>query len=413
MNLSLFIAKRYFFSKKSQRAINVISLISVIAIVIGTGALIIVLSAFNGFEKLVVSLYNSFDPGIKVTLNEGKSFDANTIPLSTLKKINGIKAITCVLEENALVKYHDKQDIVTIKGVSEEFRQTSGLDTMIVNGEFLLQRGDTDFALVGGAIAYNLQMNLGDLFSQVEIFAPRRDASSLSNPEESFNRRHISPTGVFAVQQEFDAKYIIVPLRFAQELFEYDTHLSALEIATVPGANIENVMAQLKNSIGNKFVLQDRFQQHSVIYRIMKSERWAVFLILAFILLIATFNVIGSLTMLIIEKQHDIAVLHSMGADVSFLRKIFLTEGLFITFMGATIGLIGGGIICFLQQRYGIIKLSGSGSFVIDAYPMYIQPLDFLYVFITVFSIGMLAAWYPAKKLVEKKISLQAVSKDE
>jgi lipoprotein-releasing system permease protein len=413
MNLSLFIAKRYFFSKKSQRAINVISLISVIAIVIGTGALIIVLSAFNGFEKLVVSLYNSFDPDIKVTLNEGKTFDLNSVPLSTLKKIDGIKAITYVLEENALVKYRDKQDIVTIKGVSKEFQQTSGLDTMIADGQFLLQRGDTDYAVVGGAIAYNLKMNLGDFFSQVEVYAPRRNASSLNNPEESFNRRYISPSGIFAVQQEFDAKYIIVPLRFTQEIFEYDSSLSALEIAVLPGTDIEKVITQIKSSLGEKFVVQDRFRQHAIIYRIMKSERWAVFLILAFILLIATFNVIGSLTMLIIEKQHDIAVLHSMGADVSFLRKVFLTEGLFITFIGAVTGLIVGGIICFLQLRYGIVKLSGSGSFVIDAYPMHIQPFDFLYVFITVFGIGLLAAWYPAKKLVEKKISLQAVSKDE
>jgi len=413
MALPLFIAKRYFFSKKSQRAINVISLISVLGVMIGTGALIIVLSVFNGFEKLVVSLYNSFDPQVKVTLYEGKTFDVNAVSLASLRQIKGVKAITEVLEENALVKYRDKQYIVTIKGVSEDFKQTSGLDSMISNGNFLLQRGDTDYAIVGGAIAYNLQMNVGDFISQLEIYAPRRNASSLSNPEEAFNRRFISPSGTFAVQQEFDTKYIIVPLRFAKEMLEYENQLSSLEIALLPDADQDFVKQQIKNSLGNKFVVKDRYEQHEIIYKIMKSEKWAVFLILAFILLIATFNVIASLTMLIIEKQKDIAVLHSMGADIGLLRRIFLAEGLFITFIGAVIGLVAGGLICFLQQRFGLIKLSGSGSFVVDAYPVHMQVLDFVYVFITVFAIGLLASWYPAKKMVEKKISLQAVRADE
>ena len=413
MKLSLFIARRYFFSKKSQRAINVISFISVLAIMIGTGALIIVLSAFNGFEKLVVSLYNSFDPDIKVTLNEGKTFDSNTVPWTTLKKLNGIRSITQVLEESALVKYRDKQDIVTMKGVSEEFQQTSMLDSMIADGQFLLQRGDTDFALVGGAIAYKLKMNIGDFLSQLELFVPRKSASSLTNPDESFARKFITPAGVFSVQQEFDTKYVIVPLRFAQELLESPSHLSSLEIALQPGVDAASIIGRIKLLLGEKFNVNDRYRQHAVIYKIMKSERWAVFLILAFILLIATFNVIGSLTMLIIEKQQDIAILHSMGADLNFIRKVFLTEGLFITFIGASTGLILGGIICLLQQQFGFIKLGGSGSFVIDSYPVNVLPMDFVYVFVTVFGIGLLAAWYPAKKLVEKKVSFQTIKADE
>lgn len=413
MNLSLFIAKRYFFSKKSQRSINIISIISVVAIVIGTGALIIVLSAFNGFEKLVVSLYNSFDPDIRITLNEGKTFDANTIPVSTLKNINGISAITSVLEESALVKYRDKQDIVTVKGVSDEFRKTSGVDSMMADGKFVLHEGEMDYAIVGGAIAYKLKMNIGDFLNQLEIYVPRKSVSSFTNPEETFNRKFIAPSGVFAIQQEFDTKYVIVPLKFAQDLLESSTQLSSLEIALSPGTDAGEVKQQIKNSLGDQFVVKDRYEQHEIIYKIMKSERWAVFLILAFILLIATFNVIGSLTMLIIEKQQDIAILHSMGADVSFLRAVFLTEGLFITFIGASVGLLLGGLVCVLQQKFGFVKLSGSGSFVIDAYPVHVLPMDFLYVFITVFGIGLLAAWYPAKKLVEKKISFRTVKADE
>lgn len=413
MKLPLFIAKRYFLSKKSQRAINIISLISVLGVMIGTGALIIVLSVFNGFEKLVVSLYNSFDPDIKVTLNEGKTFDANAVSLESLKKINGVKFVTQVLEENALVKYREKQTIVTMKGVSDEFQKATGLDSMITDGKFLLQRGDTNYALVGGAIAYNLKMNIGDFMSQLEIYSPRKSASSLTNPEEAFNSRYILPSGIFAVQQEFDSKYIIVPISFARDLLESETQLSSLEISLLPNADAGFVKQQIKNLLGEKFNVKDRYQQHELIYKIMKSEKWAVFLILAFILLIATFNVIGSLTMLIIEKQKDISILHSMGADSGLLRNIFLTEGLFITLIGAVIGLTTGGIICFLQQHFGLIKLSGSGSFVIDAYPVNMQPFDFVYVFVTVFAIGLLASWYPAKKLVEKKISLQTISVDE
>ncbi len=412
MKLPLFIAKRYFLSKKSQRAINIISLISVLGVMIGTGALIIVLSVFNGFEKLVVSLYNSFDPDIKVTLNEGKTFDANSVSPESLKKINGVKYVSQVLEENALVKYREKQYIVTIKGVSEEFQQASGLDSMITDGQFLLQKGDTDYAVVGGAIAYNLKMNISDFLSQLEIYAPRRNASSLTNPEEAFNSRFILPAGIFAVQQEFDSKYIIVPLRFAKDLLESETRLSSLEIALQPGADADATERQIKKTLGEKFNVSGRYRQHELIYKIMKSEKWAVFLILAFILLIATFNVIGSLTMLIIEKQKDISILHSMGADAGLLRKIFLTEGLFITLIGALIGLVTGGIICFLQQHFGLIKLNGNGSFVVDAYPVHMQALDFIYVFITVFAIGLLASWYPAKKLVEKKISLRTVRVD-
>ena len=413
MKLSLFIAKRYFFSKKSQRAINIISIISVIAIVIGTGALIIVLSAFNGFEKLVVSLYNSFDPDLRITLNEGKTFDANVIPIESLKKMNGVLAVTSVLEESALVKYLDKQDIVTVKGVSDEFQLTSGVDSMIIDGEYLLHRDETDFAIVGGAIAYKLRMNIGDFINRLEIFVPRKSTFSFTNPEDAFNRKFVSPSGVFAVQQEFDAKYILVPLRLAQELLESTSHLSSLEIALQPGADVGTIKRRLINSLGEQFVVKDRYEQHELIYKIMKSERWAVFLILAFILLIATFNVIGSLTMLIIEKQQDIAILHGMGADVDLIRKIFLVEGLFITFIGATVGLLLGGTVCYLQQQFGFIKLSGSGSFVIDAYPIHVLPMDFFYVFITVFGIGLLASWYPAKKLVEKKISFRTIKADE
>jgi lipoprotein-releasing system permease protein len=413
MNLPLFVARRYFFSKKSQRAINIISIISVVGVMIGTGALIVVLSVFNGFESLVIKLYNSFDPELKITVKEGKTFPADSILFHQIKNIEGVKTISQTLEENALVKYRDKQYIVTIKGVDENFQKVSGIDSMIVDGEFVLQKGDTAFAVVGGAIAYNLQLNISNFLSTLELYVPQKSTESFSNPEEAFNRRFIVPSGVFAIQQEFDSKYILVPMSFARDILNDEKNISALEVSLSKDANSGKVQEQIKKLVGGKYNVQTRLEQHSTIYRIMKSEKWAVFLILAFILLIATFNVIGSLTMLIIEKGKDISILYSMGADATLIRKIFLMEGLMITFIGSVIGIVLGVFICFLQIQFKLVKLSGSGSFVIDAYPVQMQPLDFLYVFIVVSIIGFLAAWYPAKKLVERKISLQAVTVDD
>lgn len=412
MNLSLFIARRYFFSKKSQRAINIISLISVIGVTVGTGALITVLSVFNGFENLVISLYNSFDPDIKVTAAKGKTFSDQELTVAQLKAISGVRYVTAVLEENALVRYGEKQYISIVKGVSDEFIPMTRLDTMVVEGTMELKKGETDYAVVGGGIAYNLQLNTGDQVRQLDIYVPRKDAASLTDPTSAFNRRFISPSGIFAIQQDFDSKYILVPLRFARDLFESEHVLSAYEVGLAPGADPEKTLALIRQTAGPGFIVKDRLQQHEILYRIMKSEKWAVFLILAFILVIATINVIGSLSMLILEKQQDMRILHSMGADQPLIRKIFFTEGFFITVIGAAAGLLAGTVVCLLQMHYGFITLGSSGSFVIDAYPVKLQPADFFYVLLTVFTIGFFAAWYPAKKLVSKRMILGAAKED-
>ena len=380
---------------------------------IGTAALIIVLSVFNGFEDLILRLYNSFDPDLKIELAEGKTFNVEKINIDQLKKIEGVKFINEVIEESALAKYQDRQYIIKLKGVSETFEKMTGLDTMIVEGEFKLQSGDTNFAVVGGGVAYNLGINPGNIFNQIEIYGARSTAATLTDPEGAFNRRYISPSGIFTVQQEFDAKYIITPLRFAREIFDYGNKLTGLEVSLNKGFNSDDVVKKISSLIGNNFIIKDRFQQHELIYKIMRSEKWAVFLILTFILIIAVFNVISSLTMLVIEKKKDIAIYRSMGAEISFLRKIFLTEGMLITFTGAIAGLFIGMIICYSQQRFGLIELSGSGTFVIDAYPVKMAPLDFLYVFLTVSCIGLLAAWYPARRLIREKINLKVIAGDE
>jgi len=409
MNLSFFIAKKYFFSRKSPRAVNIISLISVIAVAFGTSALIIVLSVFNGFENLVRSLYNSFDPDIKITSVEGKTFSSDIVPIDQLKKINGISFIVPTIEENALIRYHDKQVIATIKGVSQDFSKMSGLDTMITDGHLILQNGDTNFAVIGSGIAYNLNLSIGDFLAQLDVYVPRREAEVSIQTADAFNRGFIFPSGIFSIQQDFDTKYILVPFRFAKEITGYNNEITAIEIGLSQGVDKEKCQKKIQTLLGNNFLVRDRFQQHELLYRIMKGEKWAVYLILTLILIIAIFNLAGSLTMLILAKQKDISILQSMGAPVSLIRKIFLGDGMLITFSGAAAGIFFGYIICWLQLRYGFVPLGSSGSFVISRYPVDMQLPDFIFVMLTVLTIGFVAAWYPSLRVIRKTDEVQLV----
>ncbi len=403
MRLTFFIASKYFFSRKSPRAVNIISLISVLAVTLGTSALIIVLSVFNGFETLVRSLYNSFDPDIKITVAEGKTFKQEIVPVEQLKKIQGVQFIVPVIEENALLRYHDKQHIAVIKGVTPDFAKMSGLDTMIIDGQMLLQNGDTNFAVIGSGIAYGLNLNIGDFEGQLDVYVPQREIKASISAEDAFNRGFILPAGIFSIQQDFDTKYLLVPLRFAKQMTGYDSEVTAIEIGLNKNADKEKCQSEIKTLLGNNFLVRDRFQQHELLYKIMKSEKWAVYLILTLILIIAVFNLAGSLTMLIISKQKDIAVLQSMGADISVIRKIFLADGLMITLSGAIAGIAIGYLVCWLQLQYGLVSLGSPGSFVISRYPVEMQLPDFIYVFITVVVIGLASAIYPSAKIIGKE----------
>lgn len=404
MKVPVYIAKRYLFAKKSHNIINIISAISVGGITIGTAALIIVLSVFNGFENLVVSMFNSFNPDLKVMAVAGKTFNEDGVSLKNISSINGISKLTKVIEENALVKYLDKQYICTIKAVSSDFKQTSQIDSMMVYGDALLERGDQNYAIVGQGVSYNLGLSLGDYENPLTVYVPRRFKGSSINPVEAFNSLLIQPSGIFSVQQEYDQKYMIVPLRFARELLEYDKQLSALEIKVDKTADPGKVQKQLQALLGDKFSVKNRYQQEELLFKIMKSEKLAVFMILSFILLIATFNVIGSLSMLIIDKRKDISVLKSLGASNQTIRNIFFTEGMMITFLGAILGLVIGGIVCWLQQTFGFITINSGETFVMEAYPVKILPLDFVYVLLVVGLIGFFAAWYPVKYISKKHL---------
>ena len=303
-------------------------------------ALIVVLSVFNGFETVVVRLFNTFNPELQITASEGKTFDVDSLPLNKIKQVEGVAYLTDVIEENALLRYKEKQYIATIKGVGADYSKISRIDTMIVQGDFLLQRDSIDYAVVGNGVAYNLGLNLNDYLDPLEVYVPRRGIESSINPLESFNSEMLSPKGIFSVQQDFDVKYVIVPIRFARKILDYTNEVTSEEISLVKGADVEKVQPEIEKITGNKFSVKNRFQQQELLYKIMKSEKWAIVLILSFILLIATFNVIGTLTMLILDKKKDISVLWSMGADRKLIRRVFFTEGMMITFLGALSGLV-------------------------------------------------------------------------
>jgi lipoprotein-releasing system permease protein len=400
VKLSVYIAKRYLFAKKSRNAINIISAVSVAGVAVGTMALIIILSVFNGLEAMVSKIFNTFDPDLKITIASGKVFTPDSARLISLSKIRGVDFYSLTLEENALLKYGERQRPATIKGVDDNYPNVSGLDSATVEGNFSLRSGDRPQAVIGAGVAKYLSVGL-NFITPLQIWLPKRTASVNLNPENSFIKRYIFPSGIFQIEQEFDSKYIFIPLDFARDLLEYTTEISSIEIKTTLPEDADKVRSSVKQIFGDKFIIKNRLEQQEVFYKVMRSERLAIFIILTLILLIASFNIIGSLTMLIIEKERDIEILKSLGADNGLIRKIFIFEGWMISIIGAAGGIILGFIICWLQHRYGIIKLN-SQSLMMESYPVVMKLKDFLIVPATVLLIGFWAAWYPVRYLTRK-----------
>jgi lipoprotein-releasing system permease protein len=407
LNFPLYIAKRYLVSKKSHNIINIISAVSVAGVTVGTMALIIVLSVFNGFQDLVISLFSSFNPDIQVTAIAGKTFQTDTAAERKIRDLSGVAGLVEVIEENVLMKYKDKQYIVTLKGVGPDYVRFSRLDTMIQEGRFVLQEDGKEFAVLGYGVAYYLDAHLNDYLNPIEVYVPSRTGTPNAGLDQAFREESIFPSGFFSIQQDYDVKYGLVPIDFMKRLLDYKDELTSLEIHLRPGADMEQVKAGVQQILGDKFTVKDRYQQQALLYKIMKSEKWAIFLILSFILLIATFNVIGSLSILILDKRKDIAILKSMGAHTRTIHRIFLTEGLMISFIGAVAGMVLGAVICFIQQRFGLIRLGDADStFVVNAYPVSMQAGDFFLIFMTVMAIGFLAAWYPVYNIRKMDTSL-------
>lgn len=399
MKLILFIAKRYLLAKKSHNAINIITLVSIVGVAVGTMALVIVLSVFNGFEKLIISLFNTFNPDLEISLKHGKTFNIEEFPLEDLKNIPGVVMYSEVLEETALLTYKERQHLVKIRGVDEAYKQVTGVDTMMVEGEFLLSHGDRDYLILGQGVAHVLNANINDYLNPLTVYLPRRGPTVAMHPAQAFNATSNFASGVFGLQSEYDMEYVFAPISLMRYLLDYENHVSAIVVSADPDYNINRVQRQIAQLTGDEYNIKNRLQQQEFLYKVMRSEKFAIFLILSFVLLIATFNVIGSLTMLVIEKKKDIAVLWSMGARKELIRKIFFAEGMLISTTGAVLGLFLGWLVCFLQIQFELVTIQAAGTYIIDAYPVHMKWLDFLYIFLTVIFIGLISVILPLRRL--------------
>jgi lipoprotein-releasing system permease protein len=401
VKLSVYIAKRYLFAKKSRNAINIISAVSVAGVAVGTMALIIILSVFNGLEAMINNIFNTFDPDISITAAMGKVFKPDSASLVKLAEIKDISAFSLTLEDNVALRYGDRQFIATMKGVDKNFTHVTHLDSSMYEGEFRLSAAnDEPRAVIGLGVAKYLGLNV-NFVNPLFIYVPRRTAGNNINSENALIRKYIFPSGVFQVEQEYDSKYLFVPLDFCRDLLEYDNMISSIEIRLKDYATEPLVRKDVEKIFGKDFSVKNRMEQQAIFYKVMRSERLAIFFILTLILVIASFNIIGSLTMLIIEKERDIEILKSLGANNSLIRKIFIFEGWFISILGALAGIILGFIVCWLQQRFGLIKLN-SESLMMRSYPVVLNFKDFIIVPVIVLLIGYWAAWYPVRYLTKK-----------
>jgi lipoprotein-releasing system permease protein len=379
--------------------INIISWISVSGIAVATMALIIVLSAFNGLETLVENLYASFDPDLKITLVEGKTFEAKDFPKTKVLEIEEVAFYNSALEEVALIKYQDKQTVATIKGVEGSFYVMTGMDSMIIEGKVNHTNDTKNSLIMGWGIADQLSLFISQSIYQVSIIVPKKGMKKGLTPGSEFNRKIANATGIYSVNPDFDSKYVVADLEFVQNLLKHKNRLSSVELALKEGANWEKVKDKVQKVVGDKYKVQTRFEMNELIFKTNKTEKWITFLILSFILVIASFNIIGSLTMLIIDKQKDVWILKTMGANNKVIRRIFFAEGMLINFLGAFIGMLLGGIICWAQTTFGLLELEHS---VIDIYPVELNVLDFVNVSIIVIIIGLIASWYPVRILTKK-----------
>lgn len=408
MSFPFYIARRYLFSKKSTHAINVISGISVVGVAVATMALVIVMSVFNGFHDLIASFFTSFDPQIEIVPAKGKTAPSDDPVLTKIRQLPYIEAATESVEDNALAFYKGKQAMVKIKGVEENFvEQTNFSDILVGNGEFTLRAGNLEYGTLGIRLAQTL--GTGALWEgYLKIFAPQRDGQfDSANPTAGFVVDSlISPGVVFQVKQgKYDSNYIITSIAFARNMFGMQGELSSLELRLKKGSYIDDAKREIKEICGDKYKVLDRYEQQSDTFEIMQIEKFIAYIFLTFILVVACFNIIGSLSMLIIDKRQDVMTLRNLGASDKQITRIFLFEGRMISAAGAVFGIIAGLILCRLQQVYGFVSLgNSSGSFVIDAYPVSIHYTDIAVIFFTVIAAGWLSVWYPVRYLSKRLI---------
>lgn len=409
MNFPFFIARRYLFSKKSTHAINIISGISVIGVAVATMALVVTLSVFNGFHDLVATFFTSFDPQLKVSPVEGKSVAADDPILTQIRQLPQVEVATECVEDQALAVYNGRQAMVTVKGVDDNFNQLTHINKILIgDGDFCLHAADMDYGILGIRLAELLSTGFSFDYP-LQIYAPRREGQfDLTDPSDAFEMENLySPGVLFNVKQvKYDKNYIITSIAFARRIFDQQGMLSSLELRLKPGSNFEAVKSEIKKYCGDRFVVRDRFEQQDDTFKIMKIEKLIAYIFLTFILMVACFNIIGSLSMLIIDKKEDVVTLRNLGASDKQIVRVFLFEGRLISAIGAVLGIVIGLLLCWAQQRFGLVGLgSSSGSFVINAYPVSVHPEDIILIFITVLVVGFLSVWYPVRYFAKRLLA--------
>ena len=395
MNFSLFVARKYFWSGKKKMFINVISIISMFLVTVGTAVLIIVLSVFNGLEDLLRSLHNHFDPEIQVTALRNKSFRTNPFMIDSLGNIEGVGIVTEVIEDNAYVKYRDAEMVVTVKGVSDNFIDHHRMDDNIVEGRLLFELDGVNYAVIGRGVQHMLSVSTENEYYALQLFYPKKLRPGLIDPSRDLKRMNIMPGGVFAIEKQYDETYVFVPLSFAQELLDYDNRRTSLEIKADAGYGTKEVIERIKAFLGPDFKVLNNEEQHAGILRAVKIEKMFVFITFSAILLIASVNIFFSLTMLAIDKKKDVAVLFSMGATQSIVRKVFIYEGLIISITGTIIGMGLGWLICWIQMNYGLVSM-GLENAVVANYPVKLEAQDFVLTAACMFLITICISYRPA-----------------
>lgn len=402
MNLALYIARRYLFSKKSHNAINVISAIAVCGVALATLALVCTLSVFNGFHDLISSFFTHFDPQLKVEAARGKTFVQDSAMVASIQQIEGVEVVSMTLEDNAMAKYQEQQAMVTIKGVDDNFQALTGVEEILYgNPELKLYDEVADYGIPGIQLMYILGMGMQP-FDPIEVYAPRTGTRiNMTNPMANFKRLPLySPGTVLNINDaRYASTYIVASLDYAQRLFDCPGEISAIELRLTPGASTGRVKRAVQQLVGDEFTVHDRYEQQEATFKVVKIEKFVSYLFLCFILMVACFNIISSVSMLILDKRDNVDTLRSLGATQNMAERIFIYEGNLIAFFGAITGLVLGVVLCLLQQEFGIIGLGGDGQFVVDAYPVRVKLLDILLVFVSVILVNAVSVWLPIKLL--------------
>ena len=402
MNCAFYIARRYLFSKKSHNAINIISGISVCGVALATLALVCTLSVFNGFHDLIAGFFTHFDPDLKVETIKGKTFTPDTAALARLRALPEVEVVSLTLEDNAMAKYKGQQVMVTVKGVDDEFQALTHIEEILYgNPEFKLYDEVADYGVLGIQLMYTLGTGF-DPYDPVEVYAPRRGAKvNLSNPMASFRRQPLYLAGnVLNINDaRYASSYIVTSLDYARQLFDYETEVSAIEVRLSPKAHAARAKQDIASIMGEGYTVKDRYEQQAATFKVVEIEKFVTYLFLCFILMVACFNIISSVSMLILDKQANADTLKSLGATDSFVARIFMYEGNLIALLGAVIGLVLGVVLCLLQQEFGIIGLGGGGQFVVDAYPVRVKLTDLLLVLVSVVTVSAVSVWLPIKIL--------------